>query len=132
MPGPSKSQLEFQYRVQRLRLFQKFGLYGTVVAVSALGFHCFYECVRELAGKQTTASVLLMIYAALKAPRALAIALAYLLAGLASTWGYGERRGKKRAIARLHPMARQAQAMIDANKGSSNITLSGDTGPEDL
>lgn|SRR5665213_4176917 len=132
MAGPTKQQLDFQYRVQRLRLFQKFGLYVTVIVVAALASHCVFLCVRELAGKQTTASILLSLYAALKAPRALAIVLAYLLAGLASGWGYGERRAKKRAIARLHPMARQAQAMLDANKGSSGITLSGDTGPDDL
>jgi hypothetical protein len=132
MSGPSKNQLEFQYRGQRLRVLQKFGLYITIMVVAFLGFHCIYLCVRELAGKETNASILLSLYAALKAPRPLAIALAYLLTGGATIWGYGERRGKKRAIARLHPMARQAQSLIDAQKGSSNITLSGDTGPEDL
>jgi hypothetical protein len=132
MAGPTKSQLEFHYRLQRLRVFQKFGLYITIIAVAALGFHCLYQCVRELAGRETTASLLLTLYAVLKAPRALAIALAYTLAGGTSTWGYLERRGKKRAIARLHPMARQAQQMFDPKKGSSKITLSGDTGPEDL
>jgi hypothetical protein len=129
--APSKHQLEFQYRVLRLRLIQKLGLYGTIIAVAALGFHCLYLCVHDLAGKQTTASFLLSLYSVLKAPRAVAIAVAYLLTGLASSWGYGERRAKKRAIDRLHPMARQAQAMLDAHKGSSGITLSGDTGPED-
>lgn len=131
MAGPTKYQLDFQYRTQRLQVVRSFGFYVLIAVLGALFFHCIYQCVRELAGKQTTASILLNLYAALKAPRALAVALAYTLAALASAWGYGERRGKKRAIARLHPMARQAQVMLDANKGSSNITLSGDTGPGD-
>lgn len=131
MPDPTEYQLNHQYRQQRLQVIQRFGLYITLIVIAALGFHCIAQCVRELAGRQTTASILLSLYMALKAPRAVAIAIAYAFASVTGTWGYGERRAKKRAIERLHPIARQAQAMIDAKKGSSNITLRGDTGPED-
>lgn len=132
MAGPSKQQLEFQHKSHRLRVIQKFGFYATLVLVAWLITHCVYLCVRELAGRATTASFFLTLYMWLKAPRALALALAYLLTGSTAVWGAGERRAKKKAIARLHPMARKAQAMIDSKKGSSNITLSGDTGPDDL
>ena len=132
MPDPTKYQLDHQYRQQRLAVIQRFGLYVTLILIAGFGFHCVTQCVRELAGRQTTASLLLYLYGALKAPRAVAIAIAYALAAITGTWGYGERRAKKRAIERLHPLARKAQAMIDEKKGSSNITLRGDTGPGDI
>ena len=132
MTGPTKAQLDHQFKMQLLRLCQKLAFYVTLVAIFWIVSYYLYLSIRELAGRQTTASILLSLYGILKAPRALSILFAYLFAALASAWGYGERRGKKRAIARLHPLARQAQLQVDPHKGSSKITPMGDTRPGDL
>lgn len=132
MAPPEQYQLDHQYRMQRLRVIQKALLYVTMAVFGCFACYCVFLCVRELAGRQTTASLLVRLYATLKAPRALAIAIAYLLTGGTTVWALGERRSKKKLIARTHPLIRDAQRNLDPGKGSSNITLEGNTKPEDL
>jgi hypothetical protein len=132
MAGPEQYQLDHQYRMQRLRVVQQALLYFTMAAFGCFACYCMYLCVRELAGRQTTASILLSLYATLRAPRALAILLSYVLTGGTTIWAVGERKSKKKLIARTHPLIRDAQRSRDPGKGSSNITLEGNTKPEDL
>ena len=132
MSGPEQYQLDHQFRMQILSLLNKLLLYATFVILGYYCFQCITACIRELAGRQTNASIFLRVYAALRIPRTLAMVLAYVFAFGNAGWALGERRSKKKIIARTHPLIRDAQRVLDPNKGSSNITLHGNTGPEDL
>lgn len=126
-----QSQLDHAFRMRLLLLVQQSLRYISYCVVFYFGFHCVYLCVQELAGRETSASLLLRVYGIIKAPRAIAFILSWLLTGSTAAWGYGERKGKKRAIARLHPQAKRNQELLDPARGSSGITQHGDTGEED-
>ena len=132
MPGPEQYQLDHQFRMALVRLVQKAILYATWIVLVYWMCHFGYLSVRELSGRQTNADILLRAYAFLKVPKALALVLANAWGIGATGWALAERRSKKNNIARTHVLIRDAQRLRDPGKGSSNITLQGDTAPEDI
>lgn len=132
MPKIPQSQLDHAYRMRVLSLAQQFGRYITYCVVFYLAFHCVYLCTKEIAGRSTSASLLLSLYGIIKTPRALALLISWVLTGSTAAWGYGERMSRKKAIARLHPQAKRNQEAFDPDRESSGITVRGDTGDEDL
>jgi hypothetical protein len=132
MAEVTKAQLDHAFRMRVVLLVQQITRYASFCLIAYLGFRYTYLSVKALAGRTTSADLLLYLYGAIKAPKAIAMAVSWILTGGTAAWGYGERRAKKKVIARLHPLAKQNQAKIDPKRGSSGITRSGDTGREDL
>lgn len=82
-----------------------------------------YLSITALAGKETTANVLLGVLANVQTSSA----IAWILALLAILWGLGERKLRQRVIQRHEGSSREREEEHDQNRSSSNLTKTGDT-----
>lgn|SRR5690348_6333529 len=80
-----------------------------------------------LAGKTTITSFALSLLGNEK----MLNSVLYILAGGGVTYGWGQRRLRRRDIERLTPRPRQLETMLDPNRTSSGLTPRGTTRPED-
>lgn len=81
----------------------------------------------ELAGKETNASVAWNFLNDFR----VSTALPWLFGAGGVGYGYKERRLRKRTVGNTDGRIKKLEKSIDANRTSSNLTLSGDTNPED-
>lgn len=132
MSPPSQRELDHQYRMSVLQSVQQVFRYVTYCVIAFLVTRYLFLSIRELAGRQTNADILVKAYADLRANKPIAVILSWLLTASATAWGFGERRARKRVIERLHPKAIDRQMARDPNRGTSGITSRGDTRPGDL
>jgi len=132
MASRKDKELDHEFRmrlVQAISLgWQQFLIFGAVT-VSVV---CMYFSVRELAGKQTFADLNFKAIANLAANKYFGLILPWGLFGLAASWGYGERRLRKRHIKRVSSESSELQKQIDPGRRSSHLSKKGDTSREDF
>ena len=90
-----------------------------------------YLCIAALAGKSTLAAVGLYLVADLKVNTILSH-LAMAAFGIGGTsYGYLQRRLKRKNIERMSSKNEQLEQKLDSNRSSSRLTKKGLTRPED-
>lgn len=103
MAAPQKRKSNTANSIQIAQSVHKLIQYGSYSVIAFFICHYGYLSIAALAGRTTTASLLFSLYGILKAPRATALALSWLLTGSTSYWGYRERKGKKSSYRALTP-----------------------------
>jgi len=101
----------------------------TVVRVAGVCFVAYMakEAIRELAGRDTTANILVEFLASIK----VSVAIAWGAAAGGVAYGYYERKLRKRAVHKLTARKSELEKLLDPTRSSSGLTHTGDTNPED-
>ncbi|MCK6486091.1 MAG: hypothetical protein HUU22_19155 [Phycisphaerae bacterium] len=86
-----------------------------------------YACVAQIAGKTTAFQLAFEALADLKASEYFAWALVLLFGSTTLAL----HRSRKNIIARYHPYRKMFEEQHDPNRGTSGLTLQGDSSPED-
>ena len=128
----TKAELDYALRLRRWGVYQQWVKYTSVVACVWILARYGFLGLRELAGRATTADILVRLLLGIHTSKGLALLCSWLLTGSCTGWAVLERRGRKKLIARFHPEDRKRQLRTDPMKQSSGITITGDTGPDDL
>ena len=89
--------------------------------------YMFVQAVIALAGKETTANILIKILGN--------VTITY---GILGTWATGatflylkERASRKKTIKKIHPRIKELEQLIDPKRSSSTLTETGETNPSD-
>jgi len=86
------------------------------------------QIVHDIAGQQTSLTILLQFLADLKVDRW----VAYAVSGGSVYYGYRQRRLRRDAVERLSGRVAELEQRLDKRRTSSQLTSRGDTRPEDL
>jgi hypothetical protein len=97
-----------------------------VAAVVVAGYY-IRDIVRDLAGKQTDASLVVKMMLGLSADRW----IAYAVGGVGTAFGLNERRLKRRDIKRLSRRTNDLESRLDRNRTSSELLPDGRTREDD-
>ncbi len=90
-------------------------------------FHYLTEIMGSLAGKTTTANVVLNMLGSLN----FSSSLAWVGTLGAVSYGAGQKRLRKRAVNNLHEHIRNLETRLDPNRTSSELAPTGETNPKD-
>lgn len=101
----------------------------TLVWAGCVAFiaHCVKESIQALAGRNTETDILVQFLSRAEVSEA----LAWLLAGGGSLYGYGQNRLKKRTTESLTKRITQLERMVDPSRSTSGLTPRGETRKED-
>jgi alkylhydroperoxidase/carboxymuconolactone decarboxylase family protein YurZ len=86
-----------------------------------------YAALAALAGKSTSAKIVMDIVANLGLPNALGCTAG--AGGVA--YGLRQKRLRKQNTAHLHPRIKELETLLDQNRTTSGLTATGDTHPQD-
>lgn len=89
-----------------------------------------YLSVKELAGKDTWANIVLAIFAP-NADRPNSVLIWQVLALVVFLWAIAERKFRLYKVGRLSGRIRSLEEHIDPNRSSSGLTTTGETHPKD-
>ncbi len=97
--------------------------YGALASIPI----CAYLSINTLAGKETMADIGVRLFSDVRVSEA----VAYATAALTGTGWFREWRQRRRSVQIADRNAKLEQ-QINPNRTSSNLTITGDTNPEDL
>lgn len=128
----SQRELDHQYRMRKVQLYQYGIKIGGVVCCSVVVFGSLYLISRQLAGRQTLVDMAFKVIADLKANKPFALIISWILALFSTGWALTERNLRKRYIKKFHPLKQKYQLGLDSKRASSHLTEIGATNPEDI
>lgn len=95
-------------------------------AIVGLGYELL-QIVRAVAGKETTANILVKILANVTITQGILTAVA---AGSTALY-LKERSARRKVVQKFHPRIKELEEQIDLKRSSSTLTEMGDTNPSD-
>jgi len=127
----NKAQLETELKLIKqsrvadgvIRVLRDVIKYGALVWIASY----FNRSIETLAGKTTLADIGVSFLANMK----VSIAFAWTFGFAGIIYGYTQRNLRKDTVARLQQRIKDLELSVDTNRSSSEITVQGNTRPED-
>ncbi len=131
MAKPSRAALEAEIRFLRQGQNSRTvaSIANNLIRWAGLGVIAYfaYRSIDALAGKETTANVMVNFLASIKANQW----AAWIAGGGGTIYGLRQRSLRRKTIARLQKRNTDLESKIDPNRTSSGLTERGETDPKD-